>query len=174
MEKWKDIIGYESKYQISNLGRVKSLERKINCNNGFRIVKEKILKQNIVNGYFRIQLGLNGKSFLVHRLVAINFIGLDSNKEFVNHINGNKLDNNVDNLEWCTQSENQIHAYKIGLQKINIDALIEKNTKKIIDTSTGIIYNSSKELSDKIKLSPRYITAMLNGSKNNNTSFKYI
>ncbi len=120
MEIFKEIIGFEN-YLISNLGRVKSISRKIPCKkNSFRICKEKILKNKInKNGYLSIQMGKNGKQKLIHRLVALSFIPNPENKYSVNHINGIKNDNRVENLEWCTQSENQLHAYKIGLQKVS-------------------------------------------------------
>lgn len=115
-EIWKDIPDYEGLYQASNLGRIKSLNRIDNCN---RLRKSKILKfTKINNGYLQVQLSKNGKTqvLLVHRLIALTF--LDNSNEFkiVNHINGIKTDNRVENLEWCTQSHNINESYRLGLQ----------------------------------------------------------
>ena len=116
MEIWETIENYEG-YQISNFGNVKSLSKKIKCKNGFRVTKEKILKlKKTKEGYLSVQLKNKGKHFSIHRLVALNFICNLNNKPQVNHINGIKHDNRVVNLEWCTRSENQIHAYKNKLQ----------------------------------------------------------
>ena len=107
-EKWKDIKGYEGLYQVSNLGNIKSLNRTTNIPNAKRIEKEKILKLNTRNGYYVINLRKNGKriSKQIHRLVAEAFIPNNDNKPFVNHKDFNRLNNNIENLEWCTQKEN--------------------------------------------------------------------
>lgn len=119
-EIWKDIKGFEGSYQVSNLGRVKSMERKIphNVHSGFRTIRERILKnQDNSNGYKFVVFGYKGKINYIHRLVAKEFIINTENKHEVNHINGLKDDNRVENLEWCTHSENQKHALKTGLFK---------------------------------------------------------
>jgi len=106
MEIWKQIIGYEDLYEISNLGNVKSLQK------GFK--KEKLLKnRHNDSGYVRVDLRSNSKSKTIytHRLVAIHFIPNNDNKLQVNHINGNKSDNRVENLEWVSNTENQCHRY---------------------------------------------------------------
>ena len=112
MEIWKDIKDYEGCYQISNLGNIKSLIRKNNK-------KEKLLKVQISTcGYYKILLYKNNKSkhFKVHRLIAIHFIPNIYNKEQINHIDGNKLNNNINNLEWVTPKENMQHAVRTGLK----------------------------------------------------------
>jgi hypothetical protein len=106
MEIWKPITGYEDLYEISNLGNVKSLKK------GFK--KERILKNRPDDaGYVRVNLCSNGisKTIRNHRLVAIHFIPNPNNKSQVNHINGNKADSRVENLEWVSSIENQCHRY---------------------------------------------------------------
>jgi len=114
-EIWKDVIGYEGYYKVSNFGRVKSLIRK--SNNQYN-KKEIIVSTRLLYGYVYIQLNKNGKANnkRVHRLVAESFLKNPFNKSQVNHINGIKNDNMVENLEWNTAQENTLHAIKTGLR----------------------------------------------------------
>lgn len=109
IEQWKDIEGYEGLYQVSNLGNVKSLNRtSIKEGRDYR-VKEKILKTFLCSsGYPTVVLSNNGKkeTLMVHRLVALHFIPNPHKYEQINHKDENKNNNNVDNLEWCTQDYN--------------------------------------------------------------------
>lgn len=125
-EVFKDVLGYEGLYQVSNYGRVKSLKRENIFYCGLRKeflkrpVKEKILSFNKSNrGYLQVCLTKNGKyrTYTVHRMVAIAFIPNKNNKSQVNHKDGNKENNRVDNLEWCSPKENSNHAFKTGLSK---------------------------------------------------------
>ena len=121
-EIWKPIKGFESFYEVSNLGRVKSLERTIPAKSKTgtsckRIVKEKILKTGKDgHGYYHVNLCVNGKRRFaaIHRLVADAFLPKVEGKNCVNHIDSDFTNNNVENLEWCTSSENNIHGWKHG------------------------------------------------------------
>lgn len=117
-EVWKDISGYEGLYQISNLGRVKSLER---IDNNNHLVKEKILKPNddgAGKGYLYVNLGRKGRAKKIHRLVAEAFMPNPENKKEVNHIDGDTKNNKIENLEWVTHQENCLHfTYVLGQHK---------------------------------------------------------
>lgn len=105
-EMWKAVKGYEGLYDVSNFGRVRSL------------INNKILKPDI--GLYKVVTLYKNKQrkrFYIHRLVAFSFIENKENKPMVNHIDGNKLNNNVSNLEWCTCQENNKHAFLKGLNK---------------------------------------------------------
>lgn len=117
MEEWKDIIGMEGKYQISTLCRMKSLERTVRFGKTWKVIKERICSPCLnSSGYYVICLGKYKRQYL-HRLVALAFIPNPEKKPQINHINGIKTDNRIENLEWVTVKENNVHAFRIGLNK---------------------------------------------------------
>lgn len=122
MEVWQKLEEFGD-YQISNFGNVKSSDFEMKTPTGKKwIRKGKLLKPyKSKKGYLIVDLRINGKRKImsVHRLVALAYIPNPQNKPQINHIDGNKENNNVYNLEWCTNTENQLHAFKNGLQKGN-------------------------------------------------------
>ena len=116
-EKWMPVVGYEGLYEVSNMGRVKSVERDIvNCNGVKTHWNEALLRQTIASGYLKVNLSKEGKSSigLVHQLVAKAFLERIDGKDYVDHINGVRTDNHVDNLRWVTASENNKHIHELG------------------------------------------------------------
>jgi hypothetical protein len=142
-EEWKLIDGYED-YLISNCGRVKTLEREVRYTHAvtgkehFRKTTERFLKvyDNNRTGYRFVQLYKNKKASnkTIHRLVAENFIKQDEGFEYVNHIDGNKHNNRVDNLEWCTNEYNHEHATKTGLKPRGEQIGTSKLTEREVDS----------------------------------------
>ena len=145
-EEWRDIPDFEG-YQVSNLGNVKSVDRLRRGKFGMKKVKGKLLKQNLnKKGYPEVRFRKNGNhTRLVHKIVASAFMIKPENCTQINHKNGIKTDNRVKNLEWVTQSENQLHAYKLGLQPSRSG---ESNGRAILTdekvTALKELYNSGK------------------------------
>lgn len=160
-EIWRDIKGYEGLYQISNLGRIR---------------KYIILKQFLSHrGYLTTQLSKKNKSktFLVHRLVAKTFIPKINDKNQVNHKDGNKTNNKVENLEWCTNKENNTHAWKNGLMK----RVVENNKKEVAQyTKEGKlvkVWSSITEASNSINGSFSAISACCRHKPYAKTAYGY-
>lgn len=174
LEVWKDIEDYEGKYQVSSLGRVKSLDRIVrHSGNHERIQYGKILKLilNPVSGYLQVGLYLEGKvkKCNVHRLVAETFVNNPGNKPEVNHIDENKTNNTVINLEWCTRKENENHGTKKLRKTKNTDYefIRLKNSKVVIqyDISGKLIkeWKSIADINKQLGYSKGNISGCCNG-----------
>jgi hypothetical protein len=147
MNLWKDIKGYNGRYQVNINGQVRS-----NLNDG----QSRILTGSLYNtGYINFKLFKN-KRFSQHRLIAEYFIPNIENKPQVNHINGIKNDNRIKNLEWATAKENSHHAERIGLNKemrrLSGLKTFERQKKPTIDLYTGILFDSLKEACESLNL----------------------
>jgi hypothetical protein len=150
MEIWKEVKGYEGLYEASNLGNIKRLPSVIRYkSNGTRNYPGKMLiQERMLDGYLRIVLSKNGnhKRFMSHRLIAETFIPNPYNKPYINHKNGVKSDNRIENLEWCSQEENEQHAVKV-LGKTMVG---KTYPCKILCIDTGITYKSMKKCVEHI------------------------
>lgn len=152
-EIWKDIEGYDGTYQVSNLGRVKSI-------NAHNTGKEYTLTLMDKKGYYQVHINYKGKSkYLgVHRLVAKAFIPNQNNYHCVNHKNENKKDNRVENLEWCTHAYN--NRYGTRIQRV-----IEKTGQKVsifnLDTKEREYYKSKQEIMRKYKIARNKLNRMI-------------
>gem|GEM_PF-734995 len=161
-EYFLDVPGYEGLYQVSNNGNIKSLSRKFkNRTYGGEIMKGSIDR----DGYKKVLLikDKNKKKYFVHRLVGLAFIENDLSHPVINHKNGNKLDNNADNLEWVTISQNNIHALRNGLKKPSFKHLLayvgkgeNHNVAKINEVQVKEIRKLRKEGLSLKNLSQQY------------------
>lgn len=179
-EKWKDVKGFEGLYRVSSFGNVFSVRYGKNLS----VWKDK-------DGYLRCSLTNNGKvrQTSIHRLVADSFIENKENKPEVNHKNGIRSDNRIENLEWVTSLENQRHKYNIlgyfpskesiskmidGAKKYAKLPKVKKEraekmrlqfSKKIIDITTGTIFNSQREAAQSLKCTQGLISMVCNGER---------
>ena len=149
MENWKPIPCYEGLYEVSNLGRIRSMDRFIYQRSKWGMMMKRPVKGRILNGctpskhkrYLKVYLAsptIKGKSCEIHRLVALAFVPNPQNKATVNHKNGNRHDNRAENLEWLTHSENTKHAWTTGLCK----DVGRKHGKRVRCIETQIVYES--------------------------------
>lgn len=173
IEVWKTIDGFDGIYQVSNLGRIKSIDRLV-CSfvNKHRIKRGRILKPGTTpKGYHCVNLGKNETKKRLHRLIAEAFLPNPEQKETVNHINGIKTDNRVENLEWATYSENINHAYLTGLNFYKKERHIGhfKQVTATLPDGTQKIFISGTEAADYFGLAKTTISAYCRGvTKNSN------
>jgi hypothetical protein len=163
-EKWAPVKGYEGFYEVSHTGKVNGIDRMVVSKKGLSRKKSREIKTRVNNdGYIEVRLSKNGKTTttFIHILIAKAFIPNPLSKSEVNHINGIKADNRIENLEWSTHSENIKHAYKMGLLK--------PIGKHVIDNCSGKEYSSIKEAAICISMPYQSLKGMLNGKKVNET-----
>lgn len=163
-EQWEFIKGYEGLYMVSDLGRIKTIERPdLETGGGNYYRENKIKKQgNGTSGYWVMTLCKDKikKTIMVHRVVAETFLDNPLGKRCVNHINGIKKDNRLVNLEWATHSENNYHAFKMGLMKNakGADCKMSKKVKQL--TIDGELVNIYPSITDAAKAIGCYGTAI--------------
>lgn len=173
-EIWKDAFGYEGFYMVSNMGRVKSLDRLMKRKTDiFNFIKSGKLLHcgNRKDKYPGVSLtNKDGKVNVIriHRLVAENFIPNIHNKPFVNHINCIRNDNRVENLEWCTHIENVQHAVLLGRFMVK-----KHNSKKVIDLKTKEVFRTINDACLKYNIKKSTLSAMLNGICKNKTNLVF-
>lgn len=157
-EEWKSVSGmYADYYAVSSLGRVMNLRT------------NKILAHGLSRGYPKVNLSVKSVKtmFEIHRLVAIAFIDNPLSLRYVNHKNGIKTDNRIENLEWVTQSENNLHAYRTGL-RISLKG-IRQHTAKLTDVSVMVVREARKQghriadIARYFKMKPAAISAAARG-----------
>jgi hypothetical protein len=169
---WKPIKDFEDCYEISSAGQVRSVAR-IVAHPICKVITltSKILDTRINNsGYLTVRLSKDGKTFtkFIHILKAQAFIANPGNKNFVNHIDGNKLNNENDNLEWCTHSENIKHAYRLGLMTVSNRQI------PLFDKCLGKEFSSLKRASEYYQIPYSTLKNYLNGNRRNKTCLEYL
>ena len=189
MERWKPVSSFGGRYLVSNCGNVISLPRKKKQNNGgTQLVKEKELSKSVNRkGYLTVHLSYDGysKRTQIHRLVAEEFIPNPGGKLQVNHIDGNKQNNRVENLEWCTGTENMRHAVHTGLLDITpmiraahapeIEKKVARKLMRMVIRDDGVIYASVNEAARENGVTHGAISLNIHGKTktSNNHTFRF-
>lgn len=175
-ELWKPMLNYEDLYEVSNLGRIKSVTRNNIDSIGRNVQRRSQIIKSIPKkiGYCFINVYRDGKRYKynTHKIVALTWIPNPENKYTINHINGVKHDNRVENLEWCTVKENVHHAIATGLSKRkgtdNTNACLDE--KQVVEIRSSYIKKKGniKKLSEKYKVSTSIISDVVNNRTYNN------
>lgn len=190
--------GYVGIYEINKSGIVRSIDRIVNVKRGKQkysiVLKGALVKvqKSLGYGYLSVELRKKGmrKTWFLHRVLALTFINNPENKRCINHKNGIKTDNRIENLEWATHSENFQHAIQTGLIKKPFKPLKHKkgqdhpyfgkigelshNSKIVFDTQTGIFYFGVKEAAEAKNVNLNCLRRKLFGGRRNNTSLIYV
>lgn len=166
-EEWKPIPDFEGHYEASNTGKIRSVSRTVKSGRGYKTIISKILKTSIDEwGYEKVCLSKNNKQYhrKVNRLVALAFIPNPNNLPQVNHKDGIKINNSVENLEWCNASENMLHCYANGLSNWET---------KIRIVETDEVFNSITECARTIKGYVSLIDACLSGKRKTHKGYHF-
>lgn len=170
---WKDVVGYEGIYEVSDTGLVRTHEDKTTCTtrHGIRKWKQRVLKQKVTkDNSHRVSLYKDGKekTWSVHRIVALAFIPQVEGKEYINHIDGSRHNNHVTNLEWCNHKENNNHAFDTGL--ISTSVLVN-----LIDKETGTTheFRSMAKASVFMGRCHNYLSYAKKKGKTENEDYRY-
>lgn len=164
MEIWRDVVGYEGLYEVSDKGQVRTHKNKVTSNSRYEVRhwKQKILKEKNPSGRdARVDLWKDGKpkGFLVHRLVATAFLPMIPGKDCINHIDGNPKNNHLENLEWCDYKENNNHAFDTGLMPSHEIVLYDTISKK------AYRFRSKAKASEFLGKNHGYVSGLLKKGK---------
>lgn len=178
MEIWKPVKGLEGRYEVSNEGRVRSVDRFVTGSNGVRQQRKGKMLSTHYNhkGYKRVMI--NGKTKCVHQIVAGTFVPNPDNKPQVNHIDGNKDNNRADNLEWMTVQENLKHAWDNGLKSVKgFDDYNTKRSRPVEQyTLDGELVNTFKSIQETARQTNDYASNIRDvciGKRNKSRGFIY-
>lgn len=163
-------------YQVDKSGNVRSIDRVVDCKDGDKSPRkgQRIKPTKNKFGYFLVRISLSGKgkNIFIHRLVATAFIPNPENKRCVNHKNGVKGDNRVENLEWATHSENTYHAYKVELKK-RVYGNNNTASKLVLNTQTGIFYDCVNDAANAHNIKRKTLDTWLKNISHNKSNLIY-